>query len=33
VKGKGVARLEKDSLCHIKSLTIEEVDKLLMEIN
>jgi len=33
VKGKGVARLEKDSLCHIKSLTIEEVDKLLMEMN
>jgi transketolase len=33
VKGKGVARLEKDSLCHIKALTIEEIDKLLMETN
>ena len=33
VKGRGVTRLEKDSLCHIKALTIEEIDKLLMEIN
>ena len=33
VKGKGVVRLEEDSLCHIKSLTIEEVDRLLMEMN
>ena len=31
VKGKGVPRLEKDSLCHIKSLSIEEIDQLLLE--
>jgi transketolase len=31
VKGKGVARLETDSLCHIKALTAEEIDQLLME--
>lgn len=29
VKGKGVPRLEQDSLCHIKSLSSEEVDRLL----
>ncbi len=33
VKGKGVSRLETDSLCHIKSLTVEEIDLLLEEIN
>lgn len=33
VKGKGVPRLERDSLCHIKSLSIEEIDKLLMEMS
>ncbi len=33
VKGKGVPRLESDSLCHIKSLSIEEIDKLLMEMH
>ena len=33
VKGKGVPRLEKDSLCHIKALSIEEIDQLLMEIS
>lgn len=33
VKGKGVARLETDSLCHIKALSIEEIDRLLMEMN
>jgi transketolase len=32
IKGKGVARLETDSLCHIKALTAEEIDQLLMEI-
>ncbi len=31
IKGKGVARLEADSLCHIKALTAEEIDQLLME--
>jgi transketolase len=31
VKGKGVPRLEGDSLCHIKALKGEEIDKLLME--
>jgi len=30
VKGKGVPRLETDSLCHIKSLSTEEVDQLLL---
>ena len=30
VKGKGVPRLETDSLCHIKSLSTEEVDRLLL---
>ena len=29
VKGKGVARLESDSLCHIKALTVAEIDQLL----
>jgi transketolase len=33
VKGKGVPRLEKDSLCHIKALSAEEIDKLLLEVN
>lgn len=33
VKGKGVPRLETDSLCHIKALSTEEIDQLLMEIN
>lgn len=32
IKGKGVPRLETDSLCHIKALSTEEIDKLLMEI-
>ncbi len=31
VKGKGVPRLESDSLCHIKALQVEEIDKLLAE--
>ena len=31
VKGKGVCRLETDSLCHIKSLSEAEIDKLLEE--
>ena len=31
IKGKGVPRLETDSLCHIKALSIEEIDQLLME--
>jgi transketolase len=31
VKGKGVPRLETDSLCHIKALPPEEIDRLLME--
>ena len=31
IKGKGVARLETDPLCHIKALTAEEIDQLLME--
>jgi transketolase len=29
IKGKGVPRLETDSLCHIKALNTEEIDKLL----
>jgi transketolase len=33
VKGKGVPRLETDSLCHIKALSNEEVDQLLAETN
>jgi transketolase len=33
VKGKGVPRLETDSLCHIKALSNEEIDQLLMEMN
>ena len=33
VKGKGVPRLETDPLCHIKALSTEEIDELLMEIN
>ena len=33
VKGKGVPRLETDSLCHIKALSTEEIDQLLMETN
>lgn len=33
VKGKGVPRLETDSLCHIKALSTEEIDQLLMEMN
>ena len=31
VKGKGVPRLETDSLCHIKALRPEEIDQLLKE--
>lgn len=31
VKGKGVPRLETDPLCHIKSLSTDEVDQLLLE--
>lgn len=31
VKGKGVPRLEGDSLCHIKALKGEEIDSLIME--
>ncbi len=31
VKGKGVPRLEADSLCHIRALKTEEIDQLLME--
>ena len=31
VKGRGVPRLETDSLCHIKALSIEEIDQLLAE--
>ena len=30
IKGRGVPRLEKDSLCHIKALSIEEIDTLLV---
>ncbi|CAB1064579.1 Transketolase, N-terminal section (EC [Olavius sp. associated proteobacterium Delta 1] len=33
IKGKGVPRLETDSLCHIKALSVEEIDQVLMEIN
>ena len=33
VKGKGVPRLETDSLCHIKALSIDEIDQMLMETN
>lgn len=33
VKGKGVPRLETDSLCHIKALSTDEIEKLLMEMN
>jgi len=32
VKGKGVPRLETDSLCHIKSLMPEEIDKIIEEL-
>lgn len=32
IKGKGVPRLETDSLCHIKALKPDEIDKLLLEI-
>ena len=31
VKGKGVSRLESDSLCHIRALKGEEIDQLLAE--
>ena len=31
VKGKGVPRLETDSLCHIKALSTDEIEKLLIE--
>ncbi len=31
LKGNGVPRLEKDSLCHIKALKAEEIDALLVE--
>ena len=33
IKGRGVPRLETDSLCHIKALSTEEIDQLLMEAN
>lgn len=33
VKGRGVPRLETDSLCHIKALSTEEIDRLLLEDN
>ena len=33
VKGKGVPRLETDSLCHIKALSNEEIDQILAETN
>lgn len=33
VKGKGVPRLETDPLCHIKSLSGEEIDRLLEELS
>jgi transketolase len=29
VKGKGVSDLEKDSLCHVKTINAEEIDKIL----
>lgn len=32
IKGKGVPQLENDSLCHIKSLKKEEVDKFIKEL-
>lgn len=32
VKGKGVPKLENDVLCHIKSLSKEEIDGIIMEI-
>ncbi len=32
VKGKGVPQLENDSLCHIKSLKEEEIDKFIKEL-
>ncbi|MBF0343574.1 MAG: transketolase [Nitrospirae bacterium] len=31
VKGKGIPQLENDSLCHIKSLKVEEIDRLLSD--
>jgi transketolase len=31
IKGKGVPRLETDSLCHIKALSVDEIDQLLKE--
>ena len=33
VKGKGVEKLERDSLCHIRSLQADEIDRLLEEMN
>jgi len=33
IKGKGVTRLETDSLCHIKALSIEEIDQIFAEKN
>jgi transketolase len=33
IKGHGVPRLETDSLCHIKSLSVNEIDDLLEEMN
>ncbi|MFC1489375.1 transketolase [Thermodesulfobacteriota bacterium] len=33
IKGKGVPKLENDSLCHIKALSGKEVDQLLKEMN
>ncbi|MBM4065400.1 MAG: transketolase [Planctomycetes bacterium] len=32
IKGKGVPRLENDSLCHIKALKEDEIDKIIMEL-
>lgn len=31
-KGKGVPKLEKDPLCHIKSLTVDEIDKIIAKL-
>jgi transketolase len=31
IKGRGIPRLETDSLCHIKAVTGEEIDALIME--
>jgi transketolase len=31
IKGKGVPKLESDPICHIKSLSAEEIDSILKE--